>query len=1329
MAKNNDTTTRFNADISELKAAFQEASRQIRLANSEFKAASSGMEDWNKSADGVTAKISQLDKVLDAQEKQLKSLNDQYELTVKEYGENSAAAENLKIKINNQQAAINATQQQINSYNQQLENMQSQAQKSESAAEKLRDEIKNQEKNLSDLKDKYASVVLEQGRESDEAKALANQINNLSDNLNDNRNKLENAESAADEFDNTLSDMNETSDKSNDFFSSMKESLTNLVTQGLQLAIDKVKEFATEAINVGKDFDSAMSKVKATSGASAEDMNLLRDKAKEMGSETKFSATESAEALNYMAMAGWKTNDMLDGISGIMNLAAASGEELALTSDIVTDALTALGMSANESGHFADVLASASSNANTNVSLMGESFKYVAPVAGAMGASAEDLAIALGLMANSGIKGSQSGNSLKNSLVNLIRPTAQQAQAMANLGLATIQTRQVFDDDTIAKAQTKLENKTLDLEKAQLKYNESISKYGIESSQAQQALINVEKAENNLADAERDLATARQGTTEVMGVGQSVFTDEYGNMKSLSEIINILRDTFKAVNVDLTDAEGNMRDYDDIINELSQTEEGLTQAEQLKNAGIIFGKQNLAGMLAIINSTKEDYDKLSDAIYNCDGKAKEMAETMSDNLGGDMTKFQSQLETLKIAFYEKFVDSLREGVKSLGKLIDAGYWILDHGTEISAVIAGIAAAFVAFKAVTFIQAAITAFKALALVIQTVGAKQAILNVIMAANPIGLIVAAIAGLVTAFAILWNKSESFRNFWISLWEGIKIVVSYFADFFVNLWNNLTLTLIAVIAYFISLWDGFKDSVVLVWQMIGDFFVNLWNNLKLTLIAVIAYFISLWDGFKDSVVLVWQMIGDFFVNLWDDFQQIFQDGMDIIVGFFKDSWNNLKLIFISVIAYFISLWDGFKDSIISGWQIIADFFIGVWENFKSGWNAVGEFFKTIWDGFTGAIQTVWNAVSNFFVTSWETLKSGWSAVGEFLKTVWNGFTGAIQTIWTVVSDFFINAWESLKNSWSAVGEFFKTVWNSFTGAIQTVWTAVSDFFINAWESLKNSWSAVGEFFKTVWNGFTDSIVSGWQTIADFFANAWENFTTGVSETWESIKSILEIVSDWFNETIIIPVSTFFSSMWDNLVTGAVLAWEGIKTVFSVIVEWFSTKFTEAWTAVKNVFSVGGKIFDGIKEGITSAFTTVVNAIIRGINRVVAFPFNAINNVLDRLRNLSIMDIQPFSWISDISVPKIPELREGGVLRKGKMGFLEGDGDEAVVPLEKNTRWIDEVSARISRNINTPNQYNSSVDSHAVTNNFYQTNNSPKALSRLEIYRQSKNLMKTLG
>ena len=179
----------------------------------------------------------------------------------------------------------------------------------------------------------------------------------------------------------------------------------------------------TAAVKTTADFDASMSQVAAVSGATGKDFDDLREKAREMGAKTKFSASEAADAMNYMAMAGWKTGDMLDGIEGIMNLAAASGEDLATTSDIVTDVLTAFGMSAEDSGHFADVLASASSNANTNVSMLSESFKYAAPVAGALGMSAEDTSIALGLMANAGIKASQSGTSLRTGLTNLAKPT------------------------------------------------------------------------------------------------------------------------------------------------------------------------------------------------------------------------------------------------------------------------------------------------------------------------------------------------------------------------------------------------------------------------------------------------------------------------------------------------------------------------------------------------------------------------------------------------------------------------------------------------------------------------------------------------------------------------------------------------------------------------------------------------------------------------------------------------------------------------------------------------------------------------------------------
>lgn len=191
-----------------------------------------------------------------------------------------------------------------------------------------------------------------------------------------------------------------------------------------------VTGLGTAAVKTAADFDSSMSNVAAISGSSAEDMDKLRERAREMGAQTKFSAKEAGDAMGYMAMAGWDAQQMYDGLPGIMNLAAASGEDLATTSDIVTDALTAFGMKAEDSSHFADVLAQASSSANTNVSLMGETFKYIAPVAGALGYSAEDAAVAIGLMANSGIKASSAGTQLRSSLTNMIKPSKDVGDAM-----------------------------------------------------------------------------------------------------------------------------------------------------------------------------------------------------------------------------------------------------------------------------------------------------------------------------------------------------------------------------------------------------------------------------------------------------------------------------------------------------------------------------------------------------------------------------------------------------------------------------------------------------------------------------------------------------------------------------------------------------------------------------------------------------------------------------------------------------------------------------------------------------------------------------------
>ena len=322
----------------------------------------------------------------------------------------------------------------------------------------------------------------------------------------------------------------------------------------------------TAAVKTAADFDSAMSKVAAVSGATGSDLEALRDKAREMGEKTKFSASEAAEAMNYMAMAGWKTEDMLSGIEGVMNLAAASGEDLATTSDIVTDALTAFGLTAKDSGHFADILAAASSNANTNVSMMGETFKYCAPIAGALGFSAEDTAEAIGLMANAGIKGSQAGTSLR----------------------------------TI--------------------------------------------------------------------------------MNNLSGDVTICGSAIGEVTIATTNADGSMRDLSDILADCRTAFSGLSESEKAAAAESLVGKNAMSGFLALMNAGEADINKLSSAIDNCDGSAASMAETMNDNLAGQLQILKSQLEELAISFGELLMPAIRTIVGWIQKFVD---WLnsMDEGTR------------------------------------------------------------------------------------------------------------------------------------------------------------------------------------------------------------------------------------------------------------------------------------------------------------------------------------------------------------------------------------------------------------------------------------------------------------------------------------------------------------------------------------------------------------------------------------------------------------------------------------------------------------------------
>ena len=430
------------------------------------------------------------------------------------------------------------------------------------------------------------------------------------------------------------------------------------------------------AVKVASDFEAAMSNVQAISNASAQDMELLSEKAKYMGATTKFSATEAANAMSYMAMAGWRTNDMLSGIDGIMNLAAASGEDLAKTSDIVTDALTGFGLSAADSSHFADVLASASSNANTNVSMLGESFKYVAPLAGAMKYSAEDTAIALGIMANSGIKASQAGTALRGAISSMLKPSENAANAM--------------------------------------------EKYGIS------------------------------------------LTDSSGNAKSLKDVMDNLRTTFGQ----------------------------MTEAEKSQVAATIFGTEAMSGMLAIINASDADYQKLTNSIYNADGATKQMADTMQNNLQGKVTQFKSALEGAGIAIGENLLPALTKIVEKATGVVQ-GFGKLNSSTQSMIVNFGLMAA-AAGPVISFVGKFTTGIGSLvsgiSAAVSGVGGFSSILGALI--SPAGAILAAVTGvglLTAGFITLQNEMDA---------NEVKLerAGTYFEDFSGrvrtnrNLWTKL-------------------------------------------------------------------------------------------------------------------------------------------------------------------------------------------------------------------------------------------------------------------------------------------------------------------------------------------------------------------------------------------------------------------------------------------------------------------------------------------------------------------------------------------------------------
>lgn len=672
------------------------------------------------------------------------------------------------------------------------------------------------------------------------------------------------------------------------------------VGEKLLPATAAVVGLGTAAVKTASDFDSAMSQVAAVSGATGDDFDALRDKAREMGAKTKFSASEAAEAMNYMAMAGWKTADMLSGIEGIMNLAAASGESLGTTSDIVTDALTAFGLTAADSAHFADVLAAASSNANTNVSMMGETFKYAAPIAGALGFTVEDTAEAIGLMANAGIKSTQAGTSLRTIMTNLSGEVKICGEAIGDVTIAT------------------------------------------------------------------------------------------------------------------TNADGSMRELSDILADCRVAFNGLSESEQAAAAESLVGKNAMSGFLALMNAAPADITKLSNAIANCDGTSQSMADTMQDNLGGQLTILKSQLEELAISFGDMLMPVIRSVVLCLQTFVD---WLnnMDEGTRnvilgVGLFVAALGPVLIVIgKVISAVGTIMTIVPKIAGVINVVKGAFAGLNAVMMANPIGLIIVAIATLVAAFIYLWNNCDEFRQFWIDLWEGIKEVA-------------------------VAAWEGIKSFFTAAWEAISTTAQTIWSGLS-------EFFIELWDGIKSIFSTAWEAISGVMASIWDTVTSVWQSIYDTIAPLLEAFRYLFQTIFQAIQILIERAWTAIRAKVQEVWTAITSFLAPILETiknlFSTAWNTIYDTVSTVLSAISTAISTVWSAIQNAVSVVLNSIKG-------VVSSAWSSISSTISSTMNTIKNTVSNIWNSVKSSVSStIGKIYDSIHSGFEKAVGYVKGLASQAF----------------------------------------------------------------------------------------------------------------------------------------------------------------------------------------------------------------------------------------------------------------------------------------------
>lgn len=664
------------------------------------------------------------------------------------------------------------------------------------------------------------------------------------------------------------------------------------------------------AIKVTMSFDEEMSKVKAISGATGDDFDALRDKAIEMGNKTKFSATESAEAMEYMAMAGWKTEDMLSGIDGVLNLAIASGEELGTTSDIVTDGLTAFGLSAEDSSHFADVLAAASANANTNVSMLGESFKYVAPVAGSLGYSVEDVSTALGVMANSGIKASQGGTALRTLFTNMANPTDTMASAMEQLGIS------------------------LDDGRGNMK---------------------------SLAEVMQDL---REGFGELK-MTEDEYNASFGQLNAQFEAGNLSEE-----------------EYQDAVSALTDELFGAEGAMKAEAAAMLAGKTGMAGLLAIVNSTDEDFTKLSESINHAsdstalladgsivplsealasgqeiiaqyDGAAQQMAATMADNASGDIATLKSNLETLGITIGDLLMPTVREIIGKVQEFVQK-ITALDDGT-----------------------------------------KEMIVK-------IGLVAAAVGPVLVIAGTIISSISSIISVGGTLINGISAFATFMSASVIPAISGVAASAVAAIPGIVAFMAPFLPFIAIGAAVVaaGVLIYKNWDKIKETAGKLGSAIKEKWGQIKEKTAEAWSNVKAKTAEVWGNVKAKVSETANNIKTGITERWNAVK-------STTSTVWNNMKT-------VVGNAAKGMLENTRTSLNNIKDAYTSHGGGIKGIVTSTWEAIKNNYKTGFNTLNT---LTGGKLKELTGKFTDIAKNAIEWGKNLIGNFVQGIKDKWNAL------------------------------------------------------------------------------------------------------------------------------------------------------------------------------------------------------------------------------------------------------------------------------------------------------------------------